>query len=143
MEVHRTQGTLPAEYEENAFLLMVQSPNVLYSYWDLSPGLKSSLAGKEKLQIRLNREVDGTCSTYDIDFSKRDYYFSNVEPGLSYKCEIGIVNADKQFYPLLQSNSVVTPYDRSSHKNRSIEKKYFSSSSTYCFYDPETNRENS
>jgi hypothetical protein len=103
---------LPPDYHENALFLLVQSPRVLYVYWELSPGLKDLLEKKEKVQIRLNMEGRGPFYTTGFNMSQKSFYFSDVEPGLAYNCEIGIVSRDDLFYPLLRSNSVSTPLDR-------------------------------
>lgn len=103
---------LPSDYHENALFLLVQSPRVLYVYWELSPGLKDLLEDKEKVQIRLNIESRGPFYTTDLNMSQKSFYFSDVEPGFTYNCEIGIINQEDLFYPLLRSNSVTTPLDR-------------------------------
>jgi hypothetical protein len=106
---------VPVEYNENALSLMVQSPTVLYAYWELSHGLKNTLSGKKKVQIRLNIEGDGVRQTYDIDLSEKSYYFYDVQPGLSYNCELGTVDDYDMFLPLLRSNTVNTPHVTPSH----------------------------
>lgn len=103
---------LPPDYHENVLFLLVQSPKVLYVYWELSPGLKELLEEEEKVQIRLNIEGRGAFFTTDLDMSQKSFYFSDVEPGFAYNCEIGIMNHENVFYPLLRSNSVNTPLDR-------------------------------
>lgn len=131
MEDHHTPISLPPDYNESALFLLVQGPKVLYAYWELSPGLKDALNEKKKVQIRLNVEGRGHYCTYDIDLSKKSYYFSDVEPGLSYNCEIGIFNSGNQFYPLLRSNSVATPHDRPSDGHSPNEDHAVSSSSIF------------
>jgi hypothetical protein len=106
---------VPVEYNENALSLMVQSPTVLYTYWELSHGLKNTLSGKKKVQIRLNIEGDGVRQTYDIDLPEKSYYFNDVQPGLSYNCELGTLDDYDIFLPLLRSNTVSTPRVTPSH----------------------------
>lgn len=103
---------LPPDYDENVLHLLVQSPSVLYVYWELSPGLKSVLNEKSRVKIRLNIEGQGAHLDCDVNLKEKSYYFNEVEPGLTYNCEIGIVNSENAFYPLLRSNSVITPHDR-------------------------------
>jgi hypothetical protein len=102
------QIPLPPDYDENALYLLVQSPRVLYVYWELSPGLKKAFNEKKGVQIRLNAQGSKLYLTKDLDLSQRSHYFSGIEPGQSYNCEIGINNGI-EFYPLLRSNLVVTP----------------------------------
>lgn len=124
---------LPPDYNENALFLLVQSPKVLYAYWELSPGLKDALALNEekKAQIRLNIDGCGPYYTCEIGLSIRSYYFSDVEPGLSYNCEIGIFHSDDDFYPLLRSNSVTAPHDRPSDGRNMGHDLTYSSSSVF------------
>jgi hypothetical protein len=103
---------LPPDYHENTLFLLVQSPRVLYVYWELAPGLKELLEDEEKVQIRLNIEGRGAFYTADLDMLQKSFYFSDVEPGLAYNCEIGTINHENEFFPLLRSNSVNTPLDR-------------------------------
>lgn len=115
MEEQKNPISLPLDYNENTLYLLVQSPTVLYAYWELSPGLKEALNEKARVQIRLNVEGRGHCRTCDIDLQdKRSFYFTDIEPGLSYNCEFGLFNSGNQFYPLLRSNSVTAPHDRPS-----------------------------
>lgn len=111
MANQKYKKTLPAEYHENALFLMIQGPKVLYAYWELSPGLKNTLGQKNNAQIRLNIEGKGLCQLYDFDLTEKSYYFENVQPGMSYNCEIGIFNHDNIFLPLLRSNTIFAPHD--------------------------------
>lgn len=113
MEDQSTPITLLPDYEENALYLLVQSPTVLYVYWELSPGLKSVLNEKTRVRIRLNAGGRGPLHNCAINLlEKKSYYFLDVEPGQTYNCEIGIINSGEEFYPLLRSNSATTPHDR-------------------------------
>lgn len=128
MEDHRVPNSLPPDYHENALFLMVQSPRVLYAYWELSPGLKNTLSEKKKIQIRLNIEGDGISQACDIDLSRKSCYFENIEPGLPYNCEIGILNEGNEFFSLLRSNSVTAPNDQSPEGFQSKEGNFLSRS---------------
>ena len=108
MDKNYGQIPLPHDYNENAMHLLVQSPRVLYAYWELSPGLKNVFSEKKGVQIRLNAQGRGPYCTGSRPV-QRSHYFSGVEPGRSYNCEIGIVKNGNEFYPLLRSNSVVAP----------------------------------
>ncbi|MFX4260622.1 DUF4912 domain-containing protein [Pelotomaculum propionicicum] len=111
MEKQGFKKVLPAEYHENALILMFQSPKVLYAYWELSPGLRNTLSGKKNVQIRLNINGKGIIQVFDFDLTKKSYYFENVIPGKSYNCEIGTLNEDNIFLPLLRSNIISAPHD--------------------------------
>ena len=121
MEDYGVPNSLPPDYHENTLFLMVQNPRVLYAYWELSPGLRNILSEKKKVQIRLNIEGDGISQTFDIDLSKKSCYFENIEPGLPYNCEIGILNPGNEFFSLLRSNSVTAPHEQPPEGFRSRE----------------------
>ncbi len=112
MEDYNIPKSLPPDYQENALFLLVQSPRVLYAYWELSPGLKNTLSEKKRIQIRLNIEGDGISQSCDIHLLKKSHYFENIQPGLPYNCEIGILNAGDEFFSLLRSNSVTAPSEQ-------------------------------
>lgn len=107
--------TLPSGYEENTLFLLVQSPRVLYAYWELSPGQRAALAEKGRLQLRLNIAGAGLYRSYDIQDIKtswNSFYFSGVLPDCEYYCEIGILDESGEFYPILHSNTVFTPPEK-------------------------------
>jgi len=112
VEDYNIPKSLPPDYQENALFLLVQSPRVLYAYWELSPGLKNTLSEKKRIQIRLNIEGDGISQTCDIDLFKKSHYFENIQPGLPYNCEIGILNTGDEFFSLLRSNSLTAPCEQ-------------------------------
>ncbi|NLI11858.1 DUF4912 domain-containing protein [Pelotomaculum propionicicum] len=127
MEDYKMPGSLPPEYQENALFLMVQSPRVLYAYWELSPGLKNTFSEKKRIQIRLNIEGKGICQICDIDLLKKSYYFENIQPGLTYNCEIGTLNNRNEFFPLLRSNPATAPNEQSPLDTQIKEGGYLSS----------------
>lgn len=106
--------SLPEGYEENTLFLLVQSPRVLYVYWELSPGQRAAIAEKGRLTLRLSIVNGGPYRSYDIDPMWNSFYFNGVEPGREYYCEIGVVSGHGEFYSLINSNSVFTPPERPS-----------------------------
>lgn len=131
MEDNNVQISLPPDYNENALFLMVQGPRVLYAYWELSPGLKELLHMKKNVQIRLNVDGRGPCYTHDLVLARKSFYFYDLEPGLSYNCEIGIINSGNQFYPLLRSNTATTPHDRPQERINPLEDHASTSSTAF------------
>lgn len=124
--------SLPPGYNENTLLLLVQSPTVLYAYWDLSGGLKDALNRQEnKLLIRLYVGGQGPCGTWDIDIAGKSFYFYDVKPGLTYYCEIGTFGLGDRFYPHLRSNPVTTPHDRPSEDYGTSEDRFYDLPSSF------------
>ncbi len=115
MQNSNSLTSLPPNYNENTLLLLVQTPTILYAYWDLSGGLKDALNRQgNNLLIRLYVEGQGLFGSWDIDTAGKSFYFTNVKPGLTYYCEIGSSGTENRFYPLLRSNPVTAPHDRPS-----------------------------
>lgn len=112
--------SLPPGYNESRLLLLMQSPRILYVYWELSQGLKQALSGK-KIQLRLNAGGQDPFCTTQTDLLQKSYYFTDVEPGLSYYCEIGVLNAENEFFPLLRSNFVNVSAEKPSEGQGPVE----------------------
>jgi len=98
-----------SEYEKNTLVLMVQSPRVLYVYWELSVGQRAALVKRGKLQLRLNVVNAGPFCVHEIMPQWDSFYFSGVESGCNYICDISVVGENCECYPLIYSNTVFTP----------------------------------
>jgi hypothetical protein len=107
---------LPATYGENALCLLVQSPRVVFAYWELSEGHIRTVTEHGDLFLELNNLVlqDGSlvrghlCSKIKLPPFTGNWYFHDLDPGCFYYCELGF-EQDGMFYPLLRSNWVETP----------------------------------
>ncbi|HOV78592.1 MAG TPA: DUF4912 domain-containing protein [Bacillota bacterium] len=107
---------LPPGYDENGLVLLMQSPNVLFAYWNLSAGRREALAGKGKLLLGLNAKHDGQRRLYEIKPQWDSFYFTDVEAGREYYCDISIVCNGFE-YPLMYSNKIRTPVRSAERKN--------------------------
>jgi hypothetical protein len=104
---------LPVEKGENTLVLLVQSPRVLFTYWEVSAAVRESLKGREMV-LRLCAAENGRFSPREVvapPFFTGDWYFRGVVPGGRYCCELGWTE-DEGFYPLLCSEVVETPPDK-------------------------------
>lgn len=106
---------LPASYGENNLMLMVQSPSVIFLYWDLSPGQISALNGYGPLLARLY-DCGGAaiCSGNLIEEAAlppctNNWYFNKVRSGFRYYAELGYRNGENEFIYIMRSNEVQTP----------------------------------
>lgn len=111
-------GLLPIR--ENALYLLVQSPRVIFAYWDLSEGHIKTINEHGDLYLQLHTlgaknsppeesalEESTLYEEVKVPFTNR-WYFHSLEPGNLYFCELGI-KQNGMFYPLLRSNRVQTP----------------------------------
>lgn len=102
------EAELPAVYHENVLCLMVQAPDVVFAYWDLSWGHIQSIGSEKELVLCLYKESLLSHKVTLPPFTN-NWYFRNVEPGFLYYCELGFQGAGGTFFPLLRSNRVNTP----------------------------------
>ena len=109
--------SLPSHYEDNTLVLMVQSPRVLYVYWELSPAQRAALVKKGKLQLRLNIVNSGPSRANEIQPFWESFYFTGVEPGRAYYCDLSVIEGNDELYPLIYSNTVFTPPENSTRRN--------------------------
>lgn len=101
---------LPVVYHENVLFLMVQQPDVIFAYWDMSSGHLQTIGDQKQLILclyknnQLNRKIALPPFT-------NNWYFRDVEPDHVYFCELGFSGAGfgNTFIPLLRSNRVTTP----------------------------------
>jgi len=102
------EAELPTAYQENVLCLMVQAPDVVFAYWDLSRGHIHSIGGEKKLVLCLYQD---SLLNYKVTLPPftNNWYFRDVQPGSSYYCELGFQGAGGTFFPLLRSNRVYTP----------------------------------
>lgn len=101
--------SLPKKHEQNRLVLMLHSPNVLFAYWDFSDGQRTALANKGKLLLRLNAKKFGLYRVFEIAPHWDSFYFTDLDTGLEYFCEISVVDGSFQNYPIIISNSISTP----------------------------------
>ncbi|OAT81820.1 DUF4912 domain-containing protein [Desulfotomaculum copahuensis] len=111
---------LPGAYQENTLVLLVQNPEVIFAYWELSNGQWLAVAGYGGLHLRLY-EINGNGPGCWLDGQGKlwteinlppftsDWYFCDLSPGRSYCSELGYYGSDHVFYPILRSNRVQTP----------------------------------
>jgi len=64
---------------------------------------------KSKLQLRLNIINVGPYRAGDIQPFWDSFYFTGVEPGCEYYCDISVIEGNDELYPLIYSNTAFTP----------------------------------
>ncbi len=101
--------SLPSNYGDNTLVLMMQTPKTLYAYWELSQNQRSALAEKKKLVLRLNSANRGVYRTYTIEPYWDSFYFTGVDPGMEYYCDISVEDGDNELYPIIYSNPISSP----------------------------------
>lgn len=102
------EAELPAVYRENVLCLMVQAPDVVFAYWDLSRGHIHSIGGEKELVLCLYKDNILNHKITLPPFTN-NWYFREAEPGSPYYCELGFLGPGGTFFPLLRSNRVNTP----------------------------------
>ncbi|HIE36285.1 MAG TPA: DUF4912 domain-containing protein [Candidatus Omnitrophica bacterium] len=121
----QSQASLPYRYKDNRIVLMVRDPWWLHTYWDISKDKVNqlisslSLLQQENLKwvLRVHdvtdtRSLTSSHSYFDIDinFEAGNWYINVNQPERHWCVEIGLKNIRGEFFPLLCSNIVKTPF---------------------------------
>ena len=124
--MYKITNKFPQEekYEETFIVLMVVGPHKLYVHWDINTNDIVSLRdhlGENKSNYKYILRVydisgitfNGNNAHYhfDIQVDKEDdnWYIDLWTPGNAYCVELGIKAGNRNFFPLVRSNSVITP----------------------------------
>ncbi|WP_307555755.1 MULTISPECIES: DUF4912 domain-containing protein [unclassified Paenibacillus] len=103
--------------------LLIQSPTVLFTYWQLSSRKKNMVQEHfdtdwQSLQptLRFYHVTDLPIDSHQADSVSElllpqgeSCFVSGFHPGQSYFADLGILNEQGQFLPLLRSNTIQTP----------------------------------
>ncbi|GBF34474.1 hypothetical protein DCCM_3592 [Desulfocucumis palustris] len=108
---------LPGSYNEDVMTLMVQGPDTVFVYWELSDSHWATVNKKGKAVLRLYRfsgrdAAAGQQSPVEeiqLPPFNTNWYFSGVGSDQDYYCEVGFLRNDGEFLPVLRSNPVHTP----------------------------------
>lgn len=123
MSLIPTQALSVDPMDRDTIYLLIQSPTVLFAYWQLS-GRKMNMVQEhfdkdwKALQPTLrfyhvtNLPID-SCQADSVSElylpQGESCFLSGFHPGQSYFADLGIVNEQGQFLPLLRSNTIQTP----------------------------------
>jgi hypothetical protein len=105
---------LPDAYLRDRLVLMTQTPDYLFCYWEITPakllslqGMKSP-GGEYREALRLNWSarslLDENFAIIPVNLSARRWYLKVPFPGLSYQVEIGWMGESGNFISILASN---------------------------------------
>lgn len=108
---------MPPNYNENVLILLVQKPETVFAYWELSAHQWNALANKGGLYLRLYAYPEeckpDTGSVMEeevlLPINCSNWYFEGMLPEREYYTELGWKFADGLFIPILRSDPVVTP----------------------------------
>lgn len=113
-----------AKYGETLVALMVVGPYKLYVYWEINIkdilSLKNLLGKNTSISKYILRVYDISGITFNgnnahyhfdiqIDKDTENWYIDLWSPGNSYCVELGIKANNRNFFPLVRSDSVITP----------------------------------
>lgn len=108
---------LPVTYNEDVMTLLVQGPDTVYVYWELSEHHWAIINRHGRAILRLYRFAGPETDTAqklleqeaDLPPFGSNWYFHAVKPDHGYYSEIGYPHEDGEFIPMLRSNNVHTP----------------------------------
>lgn len=101
---------IPAHYGRDSIVLMVQDPQHLYVWWELTGGNAENLRqrlGGDASSLLLVYGPDG-CEQRTIDLAAGNYYL-NVVPNTTYRVALALRDGNGTLHLLAQSEEVQTP----------------------------------
>lgn len=117
---------LPFSYNETKIILMVRDPYWAFAYWDMSEATASKVGsllkehyGSIKAILRIYDVTDldfngkNAHRTFDVDvfLEARNWYLNLGIANRSYVVDLGLLDAQGNFYLITRSNVVKTPPD--------------------------------
>jgi hypothetical protein len=107
----------PESYGVNRVRLLVKDPEWLFAYWDVDPGVLSSLRkdlgeralALSRLTLRLSDTVEGGSTVILLPKAARSFYIRADGASRSYQAELGLTLPSGEFRALAASNTVGTP----------------------------------
>ncbi len=117
---HEQRVDLPAGYGDHILALMPRDPYWAYCYWELqTPEVEASRSqlnrGWDELRWVLRSHVrTATGERYfdtDIDVSKNNWYLHLASPGATCRVQLGLLDREGYFAPVVESNSITLPVD--------------------------------
>jgi hypothetical protein len=112
-----TDEPLPEVYEGDRIRLLAQSPRKLYLYWGLSQDPYATLhrafgaqAARYSLVVRLTATETNETTLHLASQTKSQWL--DVQPGASYRVDLGLYAQGRAFIRLLSSNTAQTPRPR-------------------------------
>ncbi len=102
-------GELPAQYEDDAVLLLPRDPHTLFFFWDFHPRTRQAAAEGLVSPRAVLRVFDGDQQVREVDFAleSKSYYLHDLTPGRAYRVEACFVGRDGQSRRVGLSSSVV------------------------------------
>jgi hypothetical protein len=101
---------IPGHYGQDRLVLMVQDPNHVFAYWELSPDTlqrAQAEAGAGSTPVLVIHTGHGE-EFREVDLRGGNYYLA-VAPAGSYEAQLALRDAKGRLHPLARSNKVTTP----------------------------------
>lgn len=116
----------PPTYRHSFIHLMVQSPYVLFVYWEVHERKRNMIAAHYRMPwsslpkfVRFYAYEEETTAFHrpammvDVEVHEASsWYYKEARPQMMYAADYGITNREGQFVPLLRSNRACTPLSK-------------------------------
>jgi len=105
------EGELPDSYGKTRVVLLVVDPNLVHSYWEVTPQQLRQAESQigESSQPVLRFYGAGESFDVEVDLRSRNWYVPLWSSGKSYYVDLGLRGGDGSFVRLAQSNAVHIP----------------------------------
>jgi hypothetical protein len=107
---------LPIKYDQTRLKLLVQSPNSLYAYWDISDDtinffcINNGNYSEAKPLLRVSNITKNYSYDFNIDPYANNYYITITDTNCKYKIEL-IRKIKNKVINITSSNEVIAPRD--------------------------------
>ncbi|MCX5711860.1 MAG: DUF4912 domain-containing protein, partial [Candidatus Omnitrophica bacterium] len=124
--VRKQARELPNEYGKDRITIAVRDPRWIYAYWEITPGtwekFQQKLGNSFNAAKRVLRVYDvsfihfngsNAHSFFDIEVGNdaKNWYIDTNSPGRSWCVDYGLRLANGEFFTIVRSNVVQTPFD--------------------------------
>lgn len=121
-----SRGELPSSYDQTKIVLMARDPYWAFVYWDLSTSTIQKVTGLMREHYGKMRPILRVYDITDIDFNgknghwnfdidvildAKNWYIHVGIPNRSYIVDLGLLDAQNNFYLIARSNVMKTPRD--------------------------------
>ncbi len=105
--------SLPAGYRDGRMILLPRDPDWLYCYWDPTPEQQRRLDGERGMPairvIGIEDDEKMLIQPVRISHAARSWYFQVSNPKGAYKAELGLLDEQGGFEPIMSSNPSSLP----------------------------------
>jgi len=115
---------VPEKYGVNELVLQVKNPQTAHLYWEYTQDKINEIIAQSgindineaTLSLRVYNETAGSEYDVEIGLENDSWWLNGLETTNSYFVKLGVIDADGNFYSMLESNKVTMPANKISDR---------------------------